>query len=71
MSTAEQQRRWRAAHGAATGASGRKPTKGHGSLAAYRRHLRAGTEPCAKCRAANAEHSRRYRASPAYQDRWL
>jgi hypothetical protein len=63
MSTAEYQRQWRASKGARTGAPGRPVTQPHGTLAAYRRHQRAGEPPCDPCRAANAEyHRERYRA---------
>jgi hypothetical protein len=61
---AEYQRRWRARQGARTGQLGRRPVQPCGTLAAYRRHLDKGEEPCAECRAANAEYSRQARAKP-------
>lgn len=61
MSTAEQQRRWRASKGARTGQPGRPVTQTCGTVAAYRRHLRNGETPCAPCRAANADRSRQRR----------
>jgi hypothetical protein len=61
MSTADQQRRWRAQHGAKTGQLGRPTSLGCGTLAAYRRHLKNGELACQACRAANAEHTRAHR----------
>lgn len=58
MSTAEYQRKWRASKGARTGAPGRPVTQPHGTPAAYKRHRRAGEEPCAACRAAESERQR-------------
>ena len=63
MSTAEYQRRWRAKHGAGTGKPGRPVTKGCGTVAAYRRHLKAGETPCEACRAANRDMIARWRHS--------
>ena len=52
MSTAEQQRRWRASKGARTGQPGPPPTQPHGTLAAARRHQRHGETMCDACRVA-------------------
>jgi len=57
MSTAEYQRRWRAKQGL-SGKPGRPVTQPCGTVAAYKRHRSHGEEPCAACRAANAEHHR-------------
>lgn len=63
VSTADYQRAWRAKHGARTGRPGPKPTRPHGTLAAYRRHQRAGEPPCGPCKEANAAYQRqRYAA---------
>lgn len=59
MTSAEYQRAWRARHGARTGQLGRPPTQPCGTVAAYRRHRRAGEEPCEPCRSAHSEHQRR------------
>lgn len=61
MSTAEQQRRWRAAKGARTGQPGRPPTATCPSVGAYKRHLRHGEDgkPCG-CHAAYLEAQRGY-----------
>lgn len=61
MSSAEYQREWRARHGARTGQPGRIPTQPCGTHAAYRRHLKAGEEPCRPCKDANAEYHRNRR----------
>ena len=38
------------------------PTALHGTVSAYKRHLRHGKKPCAKCRKAWAEyHRKRYK----------
>lgn len=59
MSTAEQQRRWRAAHGARVGQGrGPAPSAVCGTVAAYKRHRRHDEAPCAACRAAWAEYQR-------------
>ena len=60
MSTADYQRAWRAKHGAGTGKPGRPVTEPHGTVAAYRRHQRAGEPFCEPCRAAWAERQREY-----------
>lgn len=52
MSTADQQRRWRASQGARTGTPGRRATEPCGTPAAYRRHKRRGEDPCDPCKAA-------------------
>jgi hypothetical protein len=62
MSTAEQQKRWRAAHGAVTGARGRPVSQPCGTRAAYRRHLKNGEKPDEACRAANAAHVASHRS---------
>jgi hypothetical protein len=36
--------------------TGPRPTRSHGTLAAYRRHFRRGEEPCSLCRAAHREY---------------
>jgi hypothetical protein len=59
MSTARYQREWRARHGARTGQPGKPPLKPCGTLAAYRRHLWRGEEPCQPCKDANAAEWRR------------
>lgn len=53
-------RAMRAAQGARTGQPGRPATQPCGTLAAYRRHLKAGEIPCEACKAANAERTRDY-----------
>jgi hypothetical protein len=58
MSTADQQRRYRAARGARTGQPGRPASQPCGTRAAYRRHLRAGEVPCQPCKDANADYQR-------------
>jgi hypothetical protein len=58
MSSAEQQRRWRASQGARTGQPGRPVTQPCGTQAAYKRHQRKGEEPCDPCRLAWAEYQR-------------
>ena len=58
---AAQMRRLRASRGAVTGAVGRRVSQPCGTLAAYRRHLKDGETPCEPCRAANREHSNKYR----------
>ena len=60
MSGAEYQRRWRASKGARTGQPGRPATQPCGTPAAYRRHKRAGEEPCPACKAAESERQRFY-----------
>lgn len=64
MSDADYQRQWRAKHGARTGQPGRAPVQPCGTVAAYKRHYRAGEETCPACRAAWAEFQR-----AAYQRR--
>ena len=64
MSTAEYQRRWRASQGARTGQPGRPAVQPCGTVAAYKRHLRHGEQPCVACRTANATwHRERYAAA--------
>jgi hypothetical protein len=58
MSTADQQRVWRAKQGARTGQLGRPVTQPCGTTAAYKRHQRHGDEPCGACRVAWAEYQR-------------
>lgn len=58
VSDAEYQRAWRAKHGAKTGQVGRPPVQPCGTVAAYKRHLRNGEQPCADCRAANSAYHR-------------
>lgn len=58
MSTAEQQRRWRAQHGAKTGQIGRPATQPCGTVAAAKRHRRRGEPLCGPCRQALAEYQR-------------
>jgi hypothetical protein len=55
MSSADYQRRWRASKGARTGQPGRAATQPHGTPAAFRRHKRAGEDPCEPCRRAESE----------------
>lgn len=55
MSSAEYQRRWRASKGARTGQPGRPATQPCGTVAAFRRHKRAGEEPCDACKQAERE----------------
>lgn len=63
MSTAEQQRRWRASKGARTGAPGRPVTAPCGTISAYKRHVRRGEPVDDACRLAYNESQReRYRA---------
>jgi hypothetical protein len=62
VSDAEYQRAWRAKHGARTGHPGRIPTQPCGTVAAYRRHRKAGEQPCDACREAwNAKQRDSYR----------
>jgi hypothetical protein len=69
MSTAEQQRRWRASKGARTGQPGRPPTQPCGTVAAYKRHQRKGETPCAACRGAWSAYQRDlYRRRKAKND---
>jgi len=58
MSTADYQRAWRARQGARTGKPGRPATQPCGTVAAYRRHVRAGEPPCQPCRDAEAARQR-------------
>lgn len=58
MSTADYQRKWRAAHGARTGQPGPPPTQPCGTNAAYKRHQRKGEPPCDACRAAWSAYQR-------------
>ena len=61
MTPAERQRAYRARQGADVGGPrGPKPTRPHGTLAAHRRHLRHGEQPCAACVAARAEYDHDY-----------
>ena len=75
MSTAESQRRWRANHGTRSGVRGRPPSSPCGTLAAHKRHVRHGEQPCELCRlAARADRQfRRTRVSWQRSDRfaWL
>jgi hypothetical protein len=75
MSTAEQQRVWRARHGARSGARGRPVAAPCGTLAAYKRHVRHGEVPCDLCRlAARSDRQfRRVRGAWQQSDRfaWL
>jgi hypothetical protein len=65
-SKAEYQREWRARHGARTGQPGRPATEPCGTVAAYRRHRKAGEDPCAACRDAwNAKQREMYQARKA------
>lgn len=58
MTSAEYQRAYRARKGARTGQLGRPPTQPCGTVAAYRRHRRAGEEPCDLCRSAYSDRQR-------------
>jgi len=59
MSTADQQRRWRAQHGARVGQGpGPAPSAPCGTVSAYKRHKRHDEDPCGPCRAAWAEYQR-------------
>jgi hypothetical protein len=58
VSTADQQRRWRASKGARTGQPGRRPVQPCGTVAAYRRHRRRGEQPCEACEAAMSTWNR-------------
>jgi hypothetical protein len=60
VSTAEQQRAWRARHGARSGAMGRPAVAPCGTLAAHKRHVRHGEGPCDLCRLA-ARSDRQFR----------
>lgn len=60
MSTADQQRRWRAKQGARTGQPGRPVTQPCGTVAAYKRHLRRGEPVDQACRDAWSEKQREY-----------
>ena len=61
MSTADQQRRWRASKGARTGAPGPAPSAPCGTVSAYKRHKRNGEPVDDACRQAyNAEARRLY-----------
>ena len=75
MSTAEEQRRWRAGHGARTGVRGRVASLPCGTLAAHKRHVRHGETPCELCRlAARSDRGfRRHKAGWQRSDRfaWL
>jgi hypothetical protein len=75
MSTAEQQRVWRARHGARSGTRGRPAVAPCGTLAAHKRHVRHGEVPCDLCRlAARSDRQfRRVRGSWQQSDRfaWL
>jgi hypothetical protein len=62
MSTAAYQRQWRANH-KSENPPGRPVTDPHGTVAAYKRHLRHGETPCASCRAAWNDWQRGYYAS--------
>jgi hypothetical protein len=55
---AEYQREWRRKRGVNVGHPGRPVTKPHGTVAAYRRHQRAGETPCEVCKQANALYHR-------------
>lgn len=59
MTPAERQRAYRARKGAGT-TRGPAPTQPHGTLAAARRHERAGEPLCEPCRAARNAAARRY-----------
>lgn len=69
ISTAEQERAWRAKHGAATGRPGRPAVAPCGTTAAYKRHLRRGETPCAACREAAAQTKAATRRAVTRQDR--
>jgi hypothetical protein len=62
VSTAAQQRTWRAQHGAETGKRGRRPVMPCGTPATYKRHLRRGDQACDACLMAAAEDKRWRRA---------
>lgn len=67
MSGAEYQRRWRAEkarqEGREPGKAGRPQTQPCGTVAAYKRHQRAGEPACQECLSAWAEKQREmYRA---------
>lgn len=65
MSTAEQQRRYRASKSGRNGQNGRPvevPCGTPGSTAPYKRHRRRGEEPCAACRAEYNRWHREYQA---------
>lgn len=69
MSTADQQRRWRAKQGARTGRPGPEPSAECGTTSGYKRHKREGDPKCDACWAANAKYQRdryadRHRSSP-------
>lgn len=69
MSTAEQQRKWRAAHGARTGKPGRPVVAECGTVSAYKRHVRRGEPIDDACRAAwNLEQRERYAARRANKE---
>lgn len=38
----------------------------HGTYATYQRHMKAGTQPCEECRAANREYARERRRASAH-----
>jgi hypothetical protein len=60
-SSPEYMRHWRNQRTGRNGQPGKLPTKPCGTLAAYRRHLWRGEEPCQPCKDANAaEWRRRY-----------
>lgn len=66
MSDAEYYRQWRAKRGARTGQPGRPVTQPCGTVAAYRRHRKAGEQPCEPCREAWNELQRvQYQARKA------
>lgn len=75
MSTAEEQRKWRARQGVRTGFPGRMATARCGTLAAHKRHVRHQEPPCELCRlAARADRGfRRNKSSWQRSDRfaWL
>jgi hypothetical protein len=75
MSTAQQQRIWRARHGARQGVRGRPAVAPCGTLAAHKRHVRHGEVPCDLCRlAARSDRQfRRVRGAWQQSDRfaWL
>ena len=75
MSTAEQQRVWRARHGARPGVRGRLAVAPCGTLAAHKRHVRHDEVPCDLCRlAARSDRQfRRVRGAWQQSDRfaWL
>jgi hypothetical protein len=64
MTPAERQRKHRAKVGARVGQGrGPAPSEPCGTLAAFRRHERAGEVPCEPCREANRVAQRGYRAA--------